>query len=469
MEQGGEQSSPAVLRSSHRPARAWLAGLARIGAALGVLAGLALGLGARRVDQAHGPASIDVVLVVIDTLRARNVSLYGYERRTTPNLEALARDGVTWDAAITPGTWTVPAHGAIFTGLMPSFHGAERVKGETLLTTPLNPEVRTLAEILGENGWQTGAFIGNTTYVTSLLGFDRGFERFSVNEYRVSAKEIVEDGLAWFAAAKTPAFLFVNIVDPHEPYAPPPPFNERFPGRSADIHGEPREILGRSAARTPAALEHFRALYDGDVAFADWGLGELLAGLRRLGRYRDTLIVVTSDHGEHFGENDIVGHGKGGFEPLLHVPLVVKYPADREAGARVARRVSTIGIFGTILAEVGILPPAGVAGTPLDVPHPVVLEDINAEGQRFIVAYQGDRKILWRIDPTRGDPARQDMRVYDLVDDPAEAKPLPPASAPGLERHLRAFAARPRPINSAPAPVIDAERERALRRLGYVE
>ncbi len=446
-----------------------MVGLARVAAALAVLAGLALGLGARPVDRARGPAAIDIVLVVIDTLRARNVSLYGYERHTTPNLEALARDGVTWDAAVTPGTWTVPAHGAIFTGLMPSFHGAERVKGETLLTTPLNPEVRTLAELLGENGWQTGAFIGNTTYVTSLLGFDRGFERFSANEYRVSAKEIVEDGLAWFAETRTPAFLFVNIVDPHEPYAPPPPFDQRFPGRRADIRGEPRQLLRGGATMSPAAFEHFRALYDGDVAFADWGLGELLAGLRRLGRYRDTLVIVTSDHGEHLGEHDMVGHGKGGFEPLLHVPLVVKYPEDREAGSRVERRVSTIGVFGTILAEAGIPPPPGVAGTPLGVPHPVTLEDIDADGRRFIVAYQGTHKILWRIDPALDDPAREDMRVYDLVDDPVEEKPLPPSSAPGLERHLRAFAARPRPINAAPAPVIDAERERALRRLGYIE
>src|SRR5690348_4200984 len=120
----------------------------------------------------------DVVLIVIDTLRADHLRLYGYARDTAPHLADFAREAVTYRHAIAPGTWTVPSHATMFTGLWPSLHGAERTEGDRVTARPMRPDVRTLAEILGENDFHAAAFVGNWTFVTPSLGFGRGFREF---------------------------------------------------------------------------------------------------------------------------------------------------------------------------------------------------------------------------------------------------------------------------------------------------
>jgi len=407
---------------------------------------------------------IDVVLIVLDTVRAQNLPLYGYDRQTAPNLERFARDAVTYDVAITPGTWTVPAHGALFTGVLPSFHGAERVPGARILTTPVNPQLRTLAEILRDAGWRTGAFIGNATYVTGILGFARGFDVFADRLPDNRAPGVVGAAIDWFAASQQQAFLFINILDPHEPYEPPAPFDTRFPGRNDHDGSYLTNRVFAGEAVTPAMRTHFLSQYDGEIAYSDEALEALFARLRELDRYESSLIVVTSDHGEHFGEHGIAGHGNGVYEPLLRVPLLVKYPANRGAGTRVERRVSTLGVFATILDAASLARPPGTQAIPLDQPHPVWLEEIDFGGNRVIVGYDGPWKLVQRRKPD----ATQTL-LYDLASDPDELRPVQDATAaPVLRERLLTFAALPRPNNEAPPPVIEPERERQLRALGYI-
>lgn len=428
-----------------------------------LFAALALSLAACTRERREGPP--DVVLVVLDTLRARSLSLYGYERNTSPALEDFAKEAVTYAQAITPGTWTVPAHGSLFTGLTPSYHGAERVPGKKILATPVNPEAKMLAEIFRDNGWRTGAFVGNTTYVTGLLGFDRGFDTFADGLPDKSAPGVVSAALAWLDESPQQAFLFLNLLDPHEPYEPPPPFDERYPGRRAELGTLMTERLLAGEAVTPEMREHFVSQYDGEIAYTDAALALFFEGLRARGRYQDALIVVTADHGEFLGEHGLAGHGNATYEPLLHVPLLVKYPGNRDAGRRIDRRVSTLGVFATILEERALPRPPGVTAVPLDETHEVWLEEIDFAGNRIVVGYDGP----WKLVRSAGQSGEATY-LYDLDLDPGELAPRKDGSgAEDLRRRLDTFVAVPRPVNAAPAPVIDPERERQLRALGYVE
>lgn len=411
------------------------------------------------------PEAGDVILVVVDTLRAQNLSHYGYERDTSRHLARFGEDAVTYENAITPGTWTVPAHGSLFTGRLPSFHGAERVAGEKIQATPLRPEVATLAEILRERGRPAAGFVANETYVTPLLGFDRGFEPFVAKDR--PAGDVLDTALEWLEREPAPSFLFVNLLDPHEPYDPPEPYRERFPGGDATLGTSLTELVRRDGGVTREAARHFVSLYDGEVAYADRSLGRFFDRLRELGRYDDALIVVTSDHGEMLGEHGAAGHGGLPYEELVRVPLLVKYPRSRDAGRRVPRRVSTLGVFPTILAELGIDPPSNIEGVPLDEPHRVWVEDVNFVGERVTVGYDGDRKIVYVTQNPYG--ALPSATLFDLGRDPGEDEPAGGFAEVGRDEALVDLATRPRPANPLSAPPVEPARRRKLRALGYVE
>lgn len=407
----------------------------------------------------------DVVLIVIDTLRADHVSSYGYARRTSPALDAFARDSVTYANAISPGTWTVPAHGSLFTGRWPSFHGAERVPGARNLATPLNPEVPTLAELLSAAGFRTAAFVANSAYVSRVLGFDRGFAEFFDHNLNVATD--VENAVRAWLPRDQRLFLFLNVLDPHEPYEPPPPFDQRFPGKRPEL-GTMMTVLVYGGTPVTSDLQaHFVSQYDGEIAFADESLGRILRELKRAGRYDGALIVVTSDHGELLGEHGLAGHGFAPYEQLLHVPLVVKLPQQHRRGERVDRRVSTMSVFPAILAAAGVAPPSGAQARPLDdAAQPVWMEDVSYGGDRVRVGYDGSRKLVVRVSPA----STRTAAVYDLARDPTESEPDSDAAAgEPLRAALAAFAAAPRPTNPRHASVIDPEREAKLRALGYVE
>ena len=406
----------------------------------------------------------DVVLIVLDTVRADHLSLYGYPRSTTPHLVAFARDAITYTNAISPATWTVPAHGSLFTGRWPSFHGAERVASTRNLATPLNPEIPTVAELLRAAGFRTAAFVANTAYVAPILGFDRGFVEFFDRDLHV-ATDVERAVRAWLAKRDERLFVFMNILDPHEPYEPPPPFDARFPGRNSSYGTMMTVLVFGGTPVTDALRSHFVSQYDGEIGFTDDVLDRILGDLKRAGRYDDALIIVTSDHGELLGEHGLAGHGLVPYEELLHVPLVVKLPRSRRGGERVDRRVSTLAVFATILASAGVDSPP-VDARPLDEAHAVWAEDVTYGGDRVRVAYEGARKLV-----VTASPAGDVHAAYDLDRDPHEMRPSYSGGdeiAP-LQAALAAFVAAPRPVNAGRVPVIDPEREAKLRALGYIQ
>ena len=401
----------------------------------------------------------DVFLIVLDTVRADHLGAYGYDRDTSPVLDAFAREAVLYRTAIAPGTWTPPSHASLVTGLLPSVHGVDRVdEGVGGGVYALDPGVDTLAERLRAAGWKTAAFLGNGGYLAPVFGLAQGFEKYRIQGLR-SVDDLVPAVVGWLERQNDrPLFVFLNVMDAHAPYEPPAPYDRMFPGLldpPPPRHPQ-EEIYARGGLPTPAQIAHYVGRYDGEIRHMDDRLGELFAALRRLGRYDDALIVVTADHGEMFGEGGRWGHGGDPVFELVHVPLLVKYPKRSRVGVE-TRAVSLADVPATILATLGLTPDAGQR--PLWEPTaPVIAERIFPGGAaRLAVA---DGVVLSEV---RRDGQRQ---VWVAEREPAAA----PADADRLLGDLH------RLVDTLPAsrrgPVVhpraDTRLADRLRELGYL-
>ena len=349
-----------------------------------------------------------MVVLLVDTLRADHLGLYGYERPTSPRLDAWAEEAVVFERCIAQSSWTKPATASILTGLNPSEHRVQRE------TSRLGAELETLAEVFHAGGWRTGAFVANGFVGRSDVGFDQGFEHFVAYDapeprLYVRAEHVLDDALAWVEAlGDEPFFLFVHLLDPHEPYDPPAPFDARFASAPGD--GDPRADID---------------LYDGEIAYVDRELGRFLDGLRELGRHDETVIAFLSDHGEEFGEHGRQGHSAHLHDEVLAVPLVLRFPAGRDnlpRGARHAELVRQVDLFPTLLATVG-LPAPPVAGVSLldrlGTAHGeglLAVSEVDLEGayQKAVVAR--DAKYIRELVPQSRE------LFFDLDADPTEQR-----------------------------------------------
>jgi arylsulfatase A-like enzyme len=450
-----------------RPGRRVAAELA-LAAAAAVVWGQPLAPGPLRdpvVTAVPPPAGTpDVVLVSLDTTRADRLSTYGYARETSPHLSALAADALRFDAARSPSSWTLPGHASMFTGLYPSRHGArlagawldgQSVDGRRRVAHPLPARVVTLAEALRDRGYRTGGFVANFSYLYRDFGVAQGFgvyddapglllrvrphavrfaqqlaPGFCLKPFR-TAPEMNAAALAWLdgAAAGRPAFLFLNYMEPHQPWLAPAPF-DRWSRDLPDARRLARKNLYTHAVHdlTPAEEAFIGANYDGQVAAMDAALGELIAALKARGRYEQALIVVTADHGELLGEHGQMGHiGRMMYEGLLHVPLVVKLPGAARPRGVVDTPVQLVDVLPTVLAQVGAPLPPGVQGEalPAVTRASVAEEEINP----FLVAHYGDvynRSLrvvydgAWKLITT----SRGEQLLFDLQADPGETTDL---------------------------------------------
>ena len=327
----------------------------------------------------------NVLLLILDTVRAANSSLYGYSRETTPSLERLAATGVTFDRAIATSPWTLPSHVSMFTGRLP-------YEFTSNFLIPYGGEHRTLAQVLGDRGYVTAGFAGNLVYCAYEAGITRGFlyyEDYGINaaEFFVStalgrrlarsqilhdlrahhtvfgdkdAASVTNEFLNWTERRPNnrPFFAFLNYMDAHEPYVSPARFEQRF------ATGTPRRndlntYFLRWAARagreqmSAAELDAEVAAYDATLAYVDEQIGVLLERLREDGILQNTIVIVASDHGEQFGEHGLHVHGNSLYMPNLHVPLLVAFGDQLPAGIRVGTPVSIRDIPATVMSMAG--------------------------------------------------------------------------------------------------------------------
>jgi arylsulfatase A-like enzyme len=320
------------------------------------------------------PASNDVpnvLLLVLDTVRGLEMGVLGYGRETTPNIDRWARRGVVFEKAIAPSPWTLPTHASLFTGKWPHEIEADFFK-------PLGTKDLTISERLAALGYVTGGFAANLAYCSYLFGLDRGFsayydyrvvpsailsatnlgrrliEGWNWNMWRGSYSEVIgrksagdvnEEFLAWQRRIPRdrPWFAFLNYYDAHEPYDPVEPFRSMFPGTSESFRS-----LYEVRQRPPEELKALQSAYDGSLAYLDSEVGRLLEELERSDALRNTVVIITSDHGEAFGEHGYTGHGASLHTTVLHVPLIIIYPKKIRPNLHVARYVSLRDLPATI-------------------------------------------------------------------------------------------------------------------------
>jgi arylsulfatase A-like enzyme len=466
---------------------------------------------ANRNDRPVTREKPNVVLVTMDTVRADHLSLYGYERDTTPHLRDLAREATVYTRAIAASDETLATHASIFTGVYPSWHGGRR---------PLASRYTTLAGALHSNGYVTAAEVANFGMLAPGMGMAQGFSVYhprralrlsqvalesprsfylregaqrwlgifgvdlgELQTHCLRAADIDRHAFAWLDKARQPGpfFLFVNYMDAHGPYVVPLPFNSQFPGRdprfnTAGIWDLAQAVLSGQRHLNAAENAHLVSQYDGSIAYEDNEIGMLLARLRELGLYENTLIIITGDHGEAFGEHGLMQHGMGAvYQDLVHVPLIIKYPSQHYGGQS-DTLVSQVDLMPTVLDLVGVSLPAGVQGRSLRSPgsdSDTVFSEAFPPPSASVLnpRFRGFRRAIfagsWKLIAwTQGPP-----ELFDLATDPGETRNLyrtddPRAAA--LVDQLQKWAS-PAPQNFDQPIKQDKSTVEKLKSLGYAQ
>lgn len=381
---------------------------------------------------------LNVLIIGIDTLRPDHLGCYGYLRDTSPNIDRLAERGVLCENTVSQAPWTLPSFATVFTSLYPTQHGAMVVKSRMRESFP------TLATILKSHGYATGAIV-NAPALKPLNGVSRGFDYYSMTppEGRI-ADGTTRDVLNWIdSAGDQPFFMFAHYFDPHLSYSPPPPFDRQFDpaydgpiGQSFNLEGFPRArpaMFEHLKVLTPADWNHIVSLYDGEIAFTDLAVRDLLNGLEQRNLRRNTLVVLLSDHGEEFFEHQGFEHGHTLYDEVIRVPLVFSLPPTLPQNVRLARQVRLIDVAPTILNILSMEPPPNFEGVSLKpllegtgIPadsrtkllgHDVAYSEAIMHGseQKCVAAYPW--KLIY-------DVFGQQQMLFNLEDDPAETRNL---------------------------------------------
>jgi arylsulfatase A-like enzyme len=433
----------------------------------------------------------NVILISIDTLRADHLSAYGYHRPTTPNLDAFARRGARFERAFSSSGWTVPAHMTMLTGVDPPIHGAHGYP------KPRRSDrgIPTLAEILRRRGFETAAFTGGG-YIAATFGFNRGFQKFiSKGRHFTHSVDLVR---RWVRARRDqPFFLFFHGYDVHRPYKPLARYARLF---SDGYTGNFRVAALRSDQPRPseADLRFTISQYDAEIRAVDDLLGELLADLESLGVLDETLVVITSDHGEEFYEHGQIYHAHSLYDELLHVPLIVVGPGVVPAVHK--RQVGLIDLAPTILGMLGLSQAQkgmqGVDLTPVlaghgEPPERVLFSFLRYSSVAFsLAAARTDdwKLIAWNLEGMRTFRLRKKAKEYlhkmrldrrenfvelfDLRNDPGETRDVGADHPEGRDR-LKAILDEHSSEHGAnddggDTPVLREKDIRALKALGYL-
>jgi arylsulfatase A-like enzyme len=464
--------------------RAWPQLIGRMGIALLGVASLS-SCGSEPSRAPHP----NIVLIVVDTLRADHLGSYGYERPTSPAIDALAEDAIRFERAYSSAPWTKPSVASMFTGLHPSSHAVLH------LDRNLPESATTLAERLRDAGYATGAVISHDL-IGSEFGFDQGFDHFLETEARghrhMSTDAVTQQAEALIDTLRADAsqfFLFVHYFDPHFAYLHHPKYG--FAGkRPPRVHWR-RGITGLRLLDPPpdaGEIAYLESVYDEEIAMTDSGIGRLLDSLRSRALFDDALIVLTSDHGEEFYEHGWLGHTIGVTEELVHVPLIIRMPGGIDSGKVVKEPVSLVALSATVADIAGIALPAGSVqadsmthdgivletheGTPvfIEVDFEAAFKSTRLRNQfppnHQLAVVRGRHKLV--MNKLTGEAA-----LYDVVRDPTEDHDIA-TSEPTLTAELLAEAKRQlSEVRLVTLPVdergLTAEQTDALKGLGYLE
>lgn len=426
---------------------------------------------------AAAAASPNIILISIDSLRADHLHAYGYPRETSPNLDRLAAEGARFETVMSPTSWTLPSHMTLLTSLPPELHGV------TTQRLRLRSDIDTLPARLQRAGYDTAGIV-SATYLDGLFGFSRGFDEYddytllhaaserSRNE--ISSPQLAQRSIDWLERRTRhpdgrPFFLFVHMFDVHYDYNPPLPFDRMFdPTYRGAVDGDVGSVRRNMPSRD---LQHLVALYDGEIAWVDVHIGEILTALRQLRLDGNTIVAVTADHGEEFFDHGAQGHDKTLYDEVLHVPLIVRYPGHIAAGRVISGQVRLMDVGLTLLdlAGVRVRPPS----RPSEATSLATLLLAPTGAAPTLPAF-GDLRGSFASIRTGNAKLIRDLRthreeLYDLLTDPHELHDLSHERVVQFDR-LRGCLTHWRERAKASGETIelgDDERS-SLRSLGYL-
>jgi len=398
------------------------------------------------------PEKPNVLLIIVDTLRADHIGCYGGRKGVSPSLDKLASQGVQFMNAYSTAPWTQPAVASILTSLYPTEHGVVK------LFDTLSSGNNTFAERLQRVGYLTGAIISHK-FIGSKFGFSQGFDYFNERNARghqaITSQEVTRDAIQWLANNKDRSFfLMLHYFDPHYVYQHHQEFNyikgyqgSLKPGENIEALRDKRKLM------TKADVRFLQDLYDEEISYTDKQIGVLMDYLAEAGLKEKTLIVFTADHGEEFMTHGWIGHTRTLYEELVHVPLIFSYPRWFRT-SRVESQVSIIDILPTVLDLLGVpYDDADLSGISLgknlnyieasNKGHPIFFEvsfgnvdgreDLEAKGETAFkkAVLENQWKLIH-------DEITDQLEIYNIAEDPAETKNLID-SVPHIRTHLESY------------------------------
>jgi len=435
----------------------------------------------------------NVVLIVVDTLRYDHVGCNGYKRDTTPNIDRLAREGARLEQMVASSSWTIPSLMSLFTSLPPSLHQV------TSYQNRLPDGLTTLAAELKNAGYDTFGVVSNPS-ATSKFGFDAGFKVYDdftipmsveMNLFQefekpksvrdaVTSAHVNRIALQWLETKRDkskPFFQFLLYIDPHGNYMPPAPYDKMF---STDYKGT---VTGRLYEERTKDLskeekEQFKALYDGEIRNVDDHIGRILEALTKLKLDENTIVIVTSDHGEEFWDHDGTFHGHTVYDELVRVPFVVRWPKKIKAGLVLSTQVSQMAVMPTVLEAIGAKAPKQCHGVSIlegllgnRIPEQKVLLEADTsgwgEGRNLKALRYRNCKVI--LDVKSGQ-----RTAFDLTNDPGESKPLKNAAeyeavSKELDEYLKILGKLTGEAKAARQAEVDEKLLEHLKQMGYAQ
>jgi arylsulfatase A-like enzyme len=427
------------------------------------------------------PSKPHLVMVIVDTLRADHLGVYGHKRATSPFLDDLARDGMWFSRAYASSGWTLPSMASLLSGLYPHQHLVGRLAFRGTEFGKLDGGVTTLAEALGAQGYGSAAVVNNT-FMAPAFEMAQGFELYdyqgATNKKHRSAIETVDLGMAWMDGQNGPSFLFLHFMEPHLNYAATAPrlgtFSADNPAAS-DINLE--DLVGyrpkRPTPPLPEVQEYVRQRYDEEILVVDDALEYLVSGLKSRGRWDNTILVVTSDHGEEFWDHGGFEHGHTLMGELTRVPLIVAGAVPGHG--RVDAVVEHVDLVQGLLSSAGAVRPTGSSGTSLwsiadgsavDHDNTALSENI-LYGPPKVSIVDGDARLEYAFETNAGS-------LWGVDPDGIERRRLPPEQRKAAGKRLSAAIKKKRGSllsmdGVGGVTISDREMFNQLQSLGYIE
>jgi arylsulfatase A-like enzyme len=440
----------------------------------------------REIYARQGP---NIIILVIDCLRKDHVSCYGYNRETTPTIDSLAQTGWVFEQAYTNAAWTKPAIASVFTSLYPNIHGVVNPKNS------LPDGLLTMAEMLKNAGYTTHFFNGGNSFIRKEFNFHQGFDTYHYRSLRSkTAVDITDDFLKQITnAPKAKFFAYLHYMDAHAPYNKneynsyfTKNKNEYFQPGSDSSKVKTIRSLTQTNTLAQEDKQYLIALYDGQIRFIDTNIKRIIAYLQQENLFKDTLFIITADHGEEFWEHSNFEHGHTLYNELIHIPLIIAGANTKQANIQTP--VSLIDLLPTVIEAAGVSADTStLQGRSLL--HLIAQAEDAAQVPIFATGtYYGDEKYCLIKDNQKvilntgntekkfsliGSSSEVEFELYDLSKDPAEKDNQiddRPAIASQLKNILRQFKDQRSPYQQIEsAIIIDDSLQEQLRALGYLE